>query len=455
MYFRRLLYRNFRQLFAISNWLRNRLTPMGGLIFSGTVASGIFGVDTRQSLAFQVFAITSALLLLSLLSIITFRGKFRIKRLLPEYATVGQKVNYKLLIENLGKKNQKQLTVHDELLTVLPDFHEFISSSVPADKRRNWFDRIVGYPRLIDLVQKKRGASIEPVELGDLHVQEKNEIKLVLFPHRRGYIRFDRSRISRPDPLGLIRAFKSSKNEDRLLVLPRTYSIPPVQLKGKRKYQQGGMTLASTVGDSQEFMSLRDYKPGDPLRAIHWRSYAKTGHPVVKEFQDEFFVRQGLLLDTFIEDKTAEVFEEAVSLSASFIVTQRQQDSLLDLMFVGTESYRFTSGRGLSQLESMLEILACVEPCREQKFDVLDELIMQHCNETSGLICVLLEWDSKRRILVQKVIDAGIPVLILLVTGKAENSEFDTLMLGEYAGNFHVINIKNIQEQLDKIKILG
>ena len=57
--------------------------------------------------------------------------------------------------------------------------------------------------------------------------------------------------------------------------------------------------MASSVGESEEFVSLRDYRRGDPMRHIHWKSWAKTGKPIVKEFQDEFFVRHALILDTF------------------------------------------------------------------------------------------------------------------------------------------------------------
>ena len=81
-------------------------------------------------------------------------------------------------------------------------------------------------------------------------------------------------------------------------------------------------------------MSLRDYRPGDPLRRVHWRSYAKTGEPVVKEFQDEYFTRHALILDTFAVPGGDEAFEEAVSVAASFACTLLTQESLLDLLFL-------------------------------------------------------------------------------------------------------------------------
>src|SRR5438445_5696375 len=150
------------------------------------------------------------------------------------------------------------------------------------------------------------------------------------------------------------------------------------------KYQDGGVALASNVGQSDEFVALRDYRPGDPLRHIHWRSWAKAGEPIVKEFEDEFFVRHALVLDTFIEHPLSEVFEEAVSVAASFACSLRTQESLLDLLFVGPQSYCFTAGRGLAHQDQMLEILASVQACGDKPFHALEHLVLGQLNEASS-----------------------------------------------------------------------
>ena len=74
------------------------------------------------------------------------------------------------------------------------------------------------------------------------------------------------------------------------------------------RYQEGGVALAANIGRSEEFVSLREYRHGDPVRHIHWRSWAKTGKPIVKEFEDEFFVRHALVLDTFTDEPNSEVW---------------------------------------------------------------------------------------------------------------------------------------------------
>ena len=147
--------------------------------------------------------------------------------------------------------------------------------------------------------------------------QEEVEVRIEMTPLRRGVLRFKGLSLARSDPLGLFRAFIRLSEPDSILVLPRRYPLPPIAFPGLLKYQDGGVALASHVGQSEEFVSLRDYRNGDPIRHIHWRSWAKAGKPVVKEFEDEFFVRHALVLDTFTDHPNSEVFEEAVSVAAS------------------------------------------------------------------------------------------------------------------------------------------
>ena len=175
-----------------------------------------------------------------------------------------------------------------------------------------------------------------------------------------------------------------------VLILPRRYPLPAIALPGTVKYQEGGVALAASVGQSEEYVALRDYRHGDPLRHIHWRSWARVGRPVVKEFEDEFFVRHALVLDTFTDHPHSEVFEEAVSVAASFACTLPTQESLLDLLFVGPQSYCFTAGRGVAHVEQMLEILASVRACADQPFRALEHLVLSHVEAVSGCICVLV-----------------------------------------------------------------
>jgi uncharacterized protein (DUF58 family) len=218
------------------------------------------------------------------------------------------------------------------------------------------------------------------------------------------------------------------------------------------KYQAGGIALASHVGQSDEFVALRDYRHGDPLRHIHWRSWAKAGKPVVREFEDEFFVRHALVLDTFNDHPRTDVFEEAVSVAASFAYSVRTQESLLDLLFVGPESYCFTAGRGLARSDQMLEILASVQTCRDHRFLELQDLVLNHVTLVSGCICIFIAWDNERQKFVEKLVALGVPVLVLVIVPRAHRGTLDAGPLRDDPGQFHVLEVGKIEAGLAKLK---
>jgi uncharacterized protein (DUF58 family) len=221
-------------------------------------------------------------------------------------------------------------------------------------------------------------------------------------------------------------------------------------LPGTLKYQQGGVALASSVGESEEFVSLREYRRGDPMRHIHWKSWARTGKPIIKEFQDEFFVRHALILDTFAELHGRELFEEAVSVAASFACTLRTQESLLDLMFVGPQAFCLTAGRGLAHIEQMLEVLAAVDICDHKPFSSLETLVLQHITGVSGCLCIFIAWDQARQDLVQMLRAFGLPLLVLVIVPPGSTE----LPLGPMAGEpgaFHTLELGKVAEDLQKL----
>jgi len=248
----------------------------------------------------------------------------------------------------------------------------------------------------------------------------------------------------------LLHSFCKVPAPQAVLILPNRYPVAPVALPGMRKYQQGGIALASNVGQSEEFVALRDYRPGDPFRHIHWRSWAKAGKPVVKEFEDEFFVRHALVLDTFTRADQSDLFEEAISVAASFACTVRTQESLLDLLFVGPESYCFTAGRGLAHADQMLEILASVRACPEQPFEKLEQLVLNHISAVSGCICVLLAWDEKRQDFVRKLKALNLPLLVLVLVEPGHT--LDPGILANEPDRFHVLEVGQVEQGLAKLK---
>jgi uncharacterized protein (DUF58 family) len=292
-----------------------------------------------------------------------------------------------------------------------------------------------------------KDADVPPIPPG-----QEVEVRVEVRPLRRGVLRFAGVTLARTDPLGLFRALSTLPLPQTVLILPKRYPLPAIALPGTVKYQEGGVALAASVGQSEEYVALRDYRHGDPLRHIHWRSWARVGKPVVKEFEDEFFVRHALVLDTFTDHQQGEVFEEAVSVAASFACTLPTQESLLDLLFVGPQSYCFTAGRGVAHVDQMLEILASVRACSDQPFRALEHLVLGHAAAVSGCICVLVAWDEARRDFVGKLKALSVPVLVLVIVPPGEGQKLDSGPLSDEPDRFFVLEAGQIEAGLAKLK---
>jgi len=438
-----LLYRWFSSFSAFQYRLDRRFTRAGALALGVLGAAAVIGLDTNRTVGYQVLTLVLALLLISAVSSLVFRGRFTARRVLPRFASVGVPLGYRVAIANQTDRRQEGLVLLEELADPRPSFEEFAAAREPGEERRNWFDRQVGYPRWAWLVSQKRGAVVTPRPLPPLAPGGEIEVGVEITPLRRGHVRFIGLTIARPDPLGLVHALKTIRLPQSLLVLPKRYPMPEIRLGGRRKYQPGGVALASSVGDSEEFVALRDYRAGDPMRRIHWKSWARVGRPVVREYQDEFFVRHALVLDTFTEREGSLVFEDAVSVAASIAVSVETQESLLDLMFVGPEAYSFTAGRGVGHTDRLLEVLACVGPCRDKPFRALHRAVMERHVSLSGCVCVLLAWDEARREFVRHLEALGTPTRVFVV---GEPGALDAL-----PGDVHPLEVGRIGEGLARL----
>lgn len=445
--FQRYLYHNYRAFSAFKYWLKRRITPAGWLVLGATLAAAALGVDTNSSLAYQTFTFLFCLVLVSaLLTRWSGSNKIVAERILPRFGSAEERLSYSFILRNNSRHPQKALHACDEMIDPRPTFEQFVGTAEPGEEKRNWLDRTYHYYRWNWLLNQNTRAEIDEQALPDLPPRVDQSIRAELMPLRRGVLRFAGVSIASPDPFGLFRSLRRIPAPQSVLILPKRYPVPPFELPGTMKYQQGGVSMASSIGESEEFVSLREYRPGDPLRHIHWKSFAKTGKPIVKEFQEEFFVRHALILDTFSAQTHSEVFEEAVSVAASLAYTIENQDSLLDLMFVGPQAYCFTSGRGVAHTEQMLEILASVQVCRERKFESLETLVLEHAAQISGCICIFLEWDEARRNFVRSLKSRGTPVLVFVVT--ESDASVDHGPMADRPECFRVLPMGQIAEKL-------
>lgn len=130
--------------------------------------------------------------------------------------------------------------------------------------------------------------------------------------HRRGIIAVGPARTVRGDPLGILRRENTWKDVHTLYVHPVTTAIPSTSTGFIRDLEGNPSSLV--VDADISFHAIREYVPGDAQRQIHWKSTAKTGTLMVRQYEETRRSRMLIALGTAeAEFATDDEFELAVS----------------------------------------------------------------------------------------------------------------------------------------------
>jgi uncharacterized protein (DUF58 family) len=133
---------------------------------------------------------------------------------------------------------------------------------------------------------------------------------------RRGVVRVGPVRTVRADPVGLLRREYVWTSHLDLFVHPVTTPVPATST-GLIRDLEGNPTRDLTESDIS-FHALREYAPGDDRRHIHWKSTARTGRLMVRQFEQTRRSRLVVALSLASADyHSEEEFELAVSVAGS------------------------------------------------------------------------------------------------------------------------------------------
>ena len=194
-----------------------------------------------------------------------------------------------------------------------------------------------------------------------------HERGFVLPTQRRGIVTVGPVLAVQRDPVGLLQRERSLTTPQDIHIHPRTLRLGTV-LHGVLRDIEGAVTQDLSSSDVA-FHALRDYVPGDDRRNVHWRTTARTGRLMVRQFEETRRSSLLVLLSTRQDDYAGEEdFETAVSIACSLTM-----DAIQD----GRE-VRFVTQIGSLPTSSSLRMLdtSCLLSTGED--DVSCDLLVRH-----------------------------------------------------------------------------
>jgi uncharacterized protein (DUF58 family) len=144
---------------------------------------------------------------------------------------------------------------------------------------------------------------------------------------RRGLFLFPAVSLGSAGPVGLFRGNRSLIIPGDLLIYPAYQPLKRLRILERH---EAGRWPTTQVGSGEQIIGSRDYRPGDSLRQVHWRSTARRGALVVKEFSNDDRLSLTVVLDLQSPAKADPgkfaPFETAVRVAASLAYYARQQE---------------------------------------------------------------------------------------------------------------------------------
>ncbi len=304
------------------------LTTRGRCFLGAGSTSALCALLFGQHDLLRVAVLVAALPLVS--ALVVSRTRYRIassRRLEPDRAAVGSDARVVLRLENVSRLPTGLLLLEDRIPYVLGARPRFVLDRVEPRGTRD-----VAY----GLRSETRGR----YSLGPL------SIRLT-------------------DPFGMCELVRSFTSTDTFVVTPVVEKLPALPLGGD--WAGSGESKARSIASAgEDDVVTREYRRGDDLRRIHWRSTAHRGELMVRREEQPWESRGLLMLDTRTlahrGEGPASSFEVAVSAAASLGVHLGRQGFSLDLITdAGRRIAAPISDQRGEQEAALLDSLAVVE----------------------------------------------------------------------------------------------
>jgi uncharacterized protein (DUF58 family) len=264
-----------------------------GLSFVAILSFVVVGSILRQiNLLVMLASMMIPALLFNWRLAVALLRRIRVRHVLPEWIFAGQTSVIELAVQN----DSRRFTAWHVRLT------DSIQRIAPQPERRP--------PRQVDV----SAIAIEPD--GSAHVSYR------CFFAQRGVYRFGPIKVACQYPFGLVRAWFLQRDSGELHVAPRLGELKPTWNKRLGALAAGMASAERRRGWlPDEFFGLRQWQVGDSQRWIHWRSTAKRGQLMVRQFDQPTDRDFALLLDLWAPPtEDGQLFHE-VELGASFVAT--------------------------------------------------------------------------------------------------------------------------------------
>jgi uncharacterized protein (DUF58 family) len=196
------------------------------------------------------------------------------------------------------------------------------------------------------------GSAVASFRLPVLSPDGVHEDLFTIPTNRRAVLTIGPVRSVRDDPFGLLRRQVIWTEPAPLYVHPRTVNLDGSSSGFLRDLE--GLPTKDLSPSDVSFHALREYVPGDDHRNIHWKTTARTGTIMIRQFEETRRSHLALALSTSLSDYLdPEEFELAVAACGSLGLQALKEEKQLSVLVHGATLHGGTSRRLLDELSGV------------------------------------------------------------------------------------------------------
>jgi len=331
---------------------RQILTREGFYYFGIGVALLAAGLYQQVNLILLVFTLSAGPWVASIFGGRSMLHRLNVQRRVPAYVFSGDPLVIEYALEN-GRRWYAALAlfIEDSLAPV-----DRSDSGAAALTPRVFFARVAG--------------------------RDRARIRWQCPSPKRGKYQFRDLDLGTRSPFGLVEHRVKIALWDQMLVYPKIGRLTRRWFQMQRQSSENRRGQRHDRSAQQvEYHGLRGYRPGDSQRWIHWRTSARRGELMVKEFEQQNEQDLAILIDPWLPRTKAaadqrEALEQAISFAATLCLEScRHQGRRIVLGWTGAAPGARQGPASVKLLHELLEKLAVMRPVSEgglaELFDVM------------------------------------------------------------------------------------
>ncbi|MFA5524665.1 MAG: DUF58 domain-containing protein [Tissierellales bacterium] len=178
---------------------------------------------------------------------------------------------------------------------------------------------------------------------------------------RRGYYELGEIVVTVRDVFSFYSFKKRISSSTSLLIYPKVINLSTFRITSS--HQSGEALIQNSVfQDKSRFATLREYREGDPVKAIHWKLSAKKETPIIREFESHGDTHATIFIDNetehFKDDTYRNLEDKAANAALSILNYCLNQGIDVSLETQDAHKYIKIQGQQKSDYKPFLEVLA-------------------------------------------------------------------------------------------------